>query len=95
MRATAPEGSLPELCRDEGLCLYSLGRWAEATEALKGFLAAGPDARDTALVNELLGKIQERAAAAAAAAAGGRSSRLGSRGAGGSSSVSEEEDTAL
>jgi hypothetical protein len=29
MRATAPAGSLPELQRDEGLCLYGLGRWVD------------------------------------------------------------------
>lgn len=82
MRATAPAGSLPELQRDEGLCLYGLGRWSEATDALQGFLATSPEQRDADLVETLLAKIRDRAAAAAAAAAGG----------GSSSSVGEEDD---
>lgn len=84
MRATAPAGSLPELQRDEGLCLYGLGRWPEATDALQGFMASSPDPRDAVLVETLLDKIKERAAAAAAAAA--------AAGRGGSSS-SVDDDT--
>jgi uncharacterized protein HemY len=89
MRATAPAGSLPELQRDEGLCLYGLGRWAEATDALQEFMASSPEPRDVALVTTLLEKIKERAAAAAAAAAaagGARSSSSPS-----SSRIEEEE----
>jgi hypothetical protein len=74
MQATAPPGVLPELHRDEGLILYALNRWPEATAALRTFLTSspGPEARDTALVTALLEKIRERAAEAAAEAARGR-----------------------
>jgi hypothetical protein len=69
-------GPLTDLTRDEGLCLYALGRWAEAAEALGSYLAAAPLAADVPLVTSVLEKVraaQQRAAAAAAAAAAGRS----------------------
>jgi hypothetical protein len=91
MRATAPVGSLPELQRDEGLCLYGLGRWPEATDALQGFMASSPDPRDAALVETLLEKIKERAAEAAAAAAG--AAGRGGSSSGGSSSVDDDSLT--
>lgn len=92
MQATAPAGSLPELHRDEGLCLYSLGRFAEATDALHTFLGSTPkpDARDTALVEALLEKIRERAAAAAAQAAA--AARAGRKSGSSVSSTSEDDD---
>lgn len=98
MQATAPPGVLPELARDEGMCLYGLGRYPEAAEVLTTFLHdAKPDTRDTAIITVILEKIKERAAAAAAAAvAAGRGSSSGSSGILGSNSSSSnnsiEED---
>lgn len=69
MRATAPAGMLPELQRDEGLCLYGLGRLAEAAEVLGDYLQQGAPSGDAAVVTAVLEKIRERAAEAAAAAA--------------------------
>jgi hypothetical protein len=60
---------LPELQRDEGLCLYSLGRLAEAAEVLGDYLQQGAPSGDAAVVTAVLEKIRERAAEAAAAAA--------------------------
>jgi hypothetical protein len=69
MRATAPAGMLPELQRDEGLCLYGIGRLAEAAEVLGDYLQQGAPSGDAAVVTAVMQKIRERAAEAAAAAA--------------------------
>jgi hypothetical protein len=60
---------LPELQRDEGLCLYGLGRLAEAAEVLSDYLQQGAPSGDAAVVTAVLERIRERAAEAAAAAA--------------------------
>jgi len=62
MQATTPPSSLPELKRDEGLCLYGLGRLTEASEALASYLSSQPDPQDLAVVVALLEKIRERTA---------------------------------
>lgn len=81
-------GPLAEVSRDEGLCLYALGRWAEAAEALSSYLEAAPAARDAALVSTVLEKVRlaQRGAAAAEGAGGGEVS-----GSGGEDSSGEAE----
>eukprot|EP00775_Hariotina_reticulata_P007886 gene7886-8082_t len=64
MQATAPRGSLPELTRDEGLCLYRLGRLNEASTVLSAYLASQPDSQDSAVVVALLQRIKQKTAAA-------------------------------
>ncbi|KAF6256703.1 Transglutaminase-like superfamily-domain-containing protein [Scenedesmus sp. NREL 46B-D3] len=86
MRATAPAGMLPELQRDEGLCLYGLGRLAEAAEVLGEYLRQGAPSGDAAVVTAVLQKIRERTAEAAAAAA------VAAAGGGASASVDEDGD---
>lgn len=86
MRATAPAGMLPELQRDEGLCLYGLGRLAEAAEVLGEYLRQGAPSGDAAVVTAVLQKIRERTAEAAAAAA------VAAAGGGASASVEEDGD---
>lgn len=62
MQATVPAGELPELRRDEGLCLFALGRYSEAAALLAAHLADHPDGRDSAVVAELLQQIRKRIA---------------------------------
>lgn len=64
MRATAPKGTLTELQRDEGMCLYGLGRFHEASEVLVDYLNTAPDNGDVNVVKAILQRIKERAAAA-------------------------------
>jgi len=62
-------GPLTDLTRDEGLCLYALGRWAEAAEALGSYLEGAPSAPDSPMIQTVLEKV--RAAQRRAAAKGG------------------------
>jgi len=64
MQATAPPGALPELSRDEGLCLYGLGRLNEASTVLSTYLASKPDAQESAVVVALLQRIKQKTSAA-------------------------------
>jgi hypothetical protein len=64
-------GPLTDLTRDEGLCLYALGRWAEAAEALGSYLAAAPGAADASMIQTVLAKVRTAQRRAAAAAGGG------------------------
>ncbi|KAF8070979.1 hddc2 [Scenedesmus sp. PABB004] len=90
MRGTVPPGALPELLRDEGLCLYGLGRLAEAGAALGEYLGAAARAGgapgDAAAVEAILERIQHRAAEAAAAAAAAAAEAAAARGGGGGAS---------
>lgn len=49
-----------ELVRDEGLCLYSLGRFGEAADTLGSYLAASPEADDALMVYTLLSRLREQ-----------------------------------
>ncbi|GBF98558.1 hypothetical protein Rsub_11888 [Raphidocelis subcapitata] len=64
-------GPLTDLTRDEGLCLYALGRWAEAAEALASYLAAVPSAHDALMVRSVLEKVRAAQRRAAAGGNGG------------------------
>jgi len=52
------EGLAAVLLRDEGLCLYALGRHVEASEVLQGYLRAAPSAPDALQVYALTRRIQ-------------------------------------
>ena len=60
MRATDPF-SLPDL-RDEALCLNDLGRWEEAGQLLREYLALAPGAPDADMVGEVLQQVDLRIA---------------------------------
>lgn len=70
MRVTAAPGEMPDLARDEGMCLYALGRLQDAGEALNDYMQQLPGAPDAAVVQALLMGIRERGAATVAAAGG-------------------------
>jgi hypothetical protein len=74
-------GPLTDLTRDEGLCLYALGRWTEAGEALGRYLATSPDAPDSPWIRTVLEKVW---AAQRRAAGNGNGGGAGEGGAGGS-----------
>ena len=66
--------------RDEGMCLYALGRWPEAAEALRSYLEAAPGAPDAAAVRAALERVRAAQRAAAAEGQRGRGEERGDSG---------------